>query len=160
MTTEPVRHVARVIVLDQAKNVLLVRYIDPETMDPSGEGPVEYWVPPGGALDPGEDHQSAAIRELAEETGLRVELGPWLWEGRHSLRYQGEVVSQWERFYLAKIMARTPEVSNQSPEAIRELRWWSLPELQVSSEKFFPEGFVTLVGPVIEGLLPEIPLRI
>ncbi|BCJ49225.1 hypothetical protein Asp14428_07000 [Actinoplanes sp. NBRC 14428] len=30
----------------------------------------DVWEPPGGGLDPGEDHLRAARRELAEETGL------------------------------------------------------------------------------------------
>jgi ADP-ribose pyrophosphatase YjhB (NUDIX family) len=159
MAHEPIRHVARVVVLDQAKNVLLVKYKDSAPMDPFEEGPIEYWVPPGGALKHGENHHTAALRELREETGLRVELGPWLWEGRHNLRFRGEVISQWERFYLAMIKMQTPEVANQSSEAIRELRWWSLTELHVSSERFFPEGFVTLVEPIFTGHLPAKPLR-
>jgi 8-oxo-dGTP diphosphatase len=36
------------------------------------------WTVPKGKLDPGEDHASAALREVAEETGLRCTLGPEL----------------------------------------------------------------------------------
>ena len=160
MSGEPVRHVARVILLDRAGNVLLVRYEDSEPMDPRGEGPVGYWVPPGGALEEGEDHRPAAIRELKEETGLTVELGPWLWERETRLRFMGELFSQRERFYLAKLESLAPPVSNQSPEAIREHRWWSLRELQLASATFFPEGFVKLVTPIIRGQLPSAPMRV
>lgn len=33
------------------------------------------WTVPKGKLDDGEDHATAALREVAEETGLRCELG-------------------------------------------------------------------------------------
>tara|TARA_Y100000588_G_scaffold237993_1_gene251706 strand:+ start:919 stop:1374 length:456 start_codon:yes stop_codon:yes gene_type:complete len=35
---------------------------------------VEAWLPPGGHIDPGELPEEAAVREVAEETGLHVEL--------------------------------------------------------------------------------------
>ena len=36
------------------------------------------WSVPKGKLDPDEDHAEAALREVAEETGLRCSLGPEL----------------------------------------------------------------------------------
>jgi 8-oxo-dGTP diphosphatase len=36
------------------------------------------WSLPKGKLDPGEDHATAALREVEEETGFRCELGPEL----------------------------------------------------------------------------------
>ena len=36
------------------------------------------WSVPKGKLDPDEDHSEAALREVAEETGLRCSLGPEL----------------------------------------------------------------------------------
>lgn len=39
-----------------------------------------YWGGPGGHIDPGEDANEAALREVYEEVGLRVELvGPTGW---------------------------------------------------------------------------------
>lgn len=39
-----------------------------------------YWGGPGGHIDPGEDANEAAVREVYEEVGLRVELiGPVGW---------------------------------------------------------------------------------
>jgi len=34
------------------------------------------WITPGGGVDPGESHDQAAIREVFEETGLRLESLP------------------------------------------------------------------------------------
>jgi 8-oxo-dGTP pyrophosphatase MutT (NUDIX family) len=67
------RHAARVLLLDERDRVLLFRFVRPET------GGV-FWASPGGGLEDGEDARTAAVRELAEEVGLRgVALGAAAW---------------------------------------------------------------------------------
>ena len=117
----PVRRVARVIIIDTANCVLLCRY-----SEAGAAGLSTFWVPPGGALEPGEDHQQAALRELREETGLVEPLGRVLWERRFTLQLQGAPVDQRERHFLVQLSSERPPVRNASPEDIQELRWWSL----------------------------------
>ncbi|GLV60438.1 hypothetical protein KDH_72570 [Dictyobacter sp. S3.2.2.5] len=44
----------------------------------------ESWILPGGGLNPGEQPEEAALRELFEETGLRGRNPRFLFEGRYS----------------------------------------------------------------------------
>jgi ADP-ribose pyrophosphatase YjhB (NUDIX family) len=160
MQNLPVRFVARVVLLDQAKNILLVKYEDTLPMDPEREGPFTYWVPPGGELEAGEDYASAAKRELMEESGLSIEIGPWIWEREQMLRVRDQLVLQKERFFLAKIGNSEPPVANQSSEDILEVRWWSVNDLLDSDSVFFPDGFISLVAPIITGEIPSEPIQI
>jgi len=56
------------IVFDAAGRVLLV-----ERGRPPGVG---QWTVPGGKLEPGETLERGVVREVREETGLTVEVGP------------------------------------------------------------------------------------
>ncbi|HEX2766492.1 MAG TPA: NUDIX domain-containing protein [Candidatus Limnocylindria bacterium] len=73
MTDAP-RRVTRVsayaVCLDDDARLLLCRIAPGYTMSDDGR-----WTLPGGGLEHGEDPRDAALRELAEETGLRGELG-------------------------------------------------------------------------------------
>ncbi len=60
----PIRLSAGVIILDPDDRVALVRHVKPGTYD--------FWVAPGGGVEPGEDIRAAAQRETLEETGLVV----------------------------------------------------------------------------------------
>lgn len=58
---------ASVAVIDARGWILLQQRDEHAPVDPN------RWGLPGGGLEDGEDHRAAAVRELAEETGLRVE---------------------------------------------------------------------------------------
>jgi 8-oxo-dGTP diphosphatase len=38
----------------------------------------DFWAPPGGGIEFGEDAAASLAREFSEETGLKVDVGPYL----------------------------------------------------------------------------------
>jgi 8-oxo-dGTP pyrophosphatase MutT (NUDIX family)/phosphohistidine phosphatase SixA len=71
------------------------------------------WSFPKGKLDPGEHLAAAAVREVAEETGLRVRLGPPL-SGQRYLMDSGvrKAVSYWAGWAVGD-----PDVSEYAPNS-------------------------------------------
>jgi 8-oxo-dGTP pyrophosphatase MutT (NUDIX family) len=155
-----VRKSARIVVLDPAGAVLLVRHHDPTPVDPSRPERLAYWVPPGGGVDPGESFERAAIRELEEETGIELsEVGPQIWSRERRLMHDGELKRYLERYFIAWADPPRP-LRNRTREKIEAIRWWTLDELRTSTETFLPENFVELVAPVLAGELPPAPIDI
>ncbi len=148
----PVRKAARVLVVDCSARALLVRFADR-----LGQS---WWAAPGGGLEAGEDHQSAARRELVEELGRSdLVLGPAIGRRRHTLRLEsGRWMTQEEAWWLSR--RATFEVAAEHlerlvAEQVVELRWWSAEELRRAGAVCVPRMLPELIEAVAAGRLPE-----
>lgn len=144
---KPLRDAVRVLVLDPADRVLLVRFDFDARV---------WWACPGGGLEPGETDDHAIARELAEEAGIReYELGPCIWTREHWFRLPRLYAGQRERIYLARApgVEPRPELAWEAlrAEGVTDVRWWTRDELERSSEVFAPSRLPELVASVLEG---------
>lgn len=139
------RQAVRVVVMTPEDEVLLLRDTDPGCPD------LHWWVTPGGGIDPGESDHQAAVRELIEETGLRIGtdqlIGPLANRlVRHG--YSDQIFTQTELFYAVEVERFDLDTSGLTPEEVITLtgaRWWPLVELSNTQEWIWPAQLVELV---------------
>lgn len=139
------RRTARVLLIDRAKRVLLF-----SDRDPGVEG-VTWWITPGGGIEAGETETSAAVREVAEETGLRLDpdtlVGPIatrrVWHG-----YTDVVIDQHDTFFAAHVDAFEVDTCGHTAEekiTMTANRWWSREELLSTDKTVWPTELVQLL---------------
>jgi ADP-ribose pyrophosphatase YjhB (NUDIX family) len=143
------------VVVDQDDRVLFIESVDPVDAR-------SVWITPGGALEPGENHVEAALRELQEETGLHdVSVGPWIWTREHIFRWMGRTHRQRERFYLARADSRAIELQPGGGEVINDVRWWTIEELRgAPATTLVPLQLPALIDGLLASGPPKEPKRI
>jgi 8-oxo-dGTP pyrophosphatase MutT (NUDIX family) len=143
------RPTARVLLINKLDQVFLIlTHFDPEL------GLPPRWLTPGGGIDAGETIPGAALRELFEETGLRLtesDLGELWWQttGRwdwaDGIHYQ----TYTDSFYLVRIEDFILDDSGWTTDEHRDVlewRWWSVSELIASGESVGPHGLADHLG--------------
>ncbi|CAN5670435.1 NUDIX domain-containing protein [soil metagenome] len=112
--TADLRTSARVVLLDEAGRVLLFCGSDPAVTDGTAR---RWWFTVGGRALDGERLAQAAVRELAEETGLRVGptelIGP-LWKRDAVIDFDGSVMRSQEFFFVHRTTHFEPSAAGRT----------------------------------------------
>jgi 8-oxo-dGTP pyrophosphatase MutT (NUDIX family) len=116
------------VVIDGSRVLLIKRFLrrdSPADCWMCGDGSPfcpghHYSVLPGGHVEDGETAEVAAVRELAEETGLRASISRQLWTGRHN----GRPASYFLMTDVEGVPVLSgPEAAENEPDNSYELRW-------------------------------------
>ncbi|MFD5750575.1 NUDIX hydrolase [Streptomyces sp. NPDC127033] len=154
--THPVRKVARVVLLDPDDRILLLHGYEP------GHPDQQWWFTPGGGLEGGESREAAALRELAEETGItQVELGPVLWRRVCSFPFDGRRWDQDEWYFLARTAqtdAALGDLTDLERRSVAGLRWWTSAELSAARETVYPTRLAELLRTLLDEGPPGTPV--
>ncbi|MEO6020198.1 MAG: NUDIX domain-containing protein [Knoellia sp.] len=133
----------RVLLVDTDDRLLLFRDSDPGILPlPT------FWITPGGGVDPGESDLEAAVREIAEETGLSISetdlVGP-LAERVVVHGYSDVVTTQDELFWFVRCAPFGVSTDGHTEDEIATMtahHWWTRAELRQTDEDIWPRNLL------------------
>jgi 8-oxo-dGTP pyrophosphatase MutT (NUDIX family) len=157
-----IRPSARVVLLDDADRLLMLRIHDPSATRGPNSITADFWLLVGGGVQPGETYEQAAFREVVEETGIRnVSIGPCVWtQDKLVSNPNGKLEMVVGRFFVGRVASGTPvSFSGHEPlkaSTIVGYRWFSHAEIlaREADETFLPPGLGALLGDVLNDAVP------
>jgi len=154
------RPTVRVLLIRPDNRLLLIRYEDPRVLPKFRH----FWATVGGAVEPDETVEQAAVREIEEETGLRdVNLGPVVWYGEPVIPINDEPI-QFREYYIVAHVDDAPLSNDKWTElersTIREMRWWTPAEIAASKDRIFPFVLADWLPEILNGNYPDDMRRI
>lgn len=158
----PFRDVARALVFDPQDRLLLIAYEALKPIDPANPQARTFWFMPGGGLEPGETHVEACSRELSEEIGVfDATIGPEVGRCDGPFHLFPTPRHARERYFLVRRpddRVDTSRLAETEANPILGTRWWTLAELENSSDRIEPAGLSGLVRRIVSGDVPEVPV--
>lgn len=136
------RQAARVLLFSPQSEILLVHFAIPQ---PDGSD-FHFWATPGGEIEGEESPTEAMRREIAEELGLDLDLEGPLWTDGNQFFHQGQMCDNTDFYFRATCPREAPRLIGVTEDELRimkEIRWWTLAELEATTDKIFP---VDLIG--------------
>lgn len=145
------RATSRVLLVDEDDRILLfLQYGKSHEIAPR-------WITPGGGVDPGEDHDRAAIREVEEETGLVLTTVPapfWKHDFDADQRWH-EYLRGHAEWYAVRVARFEPVDRGWTDDEKTDIltwRWWSVDELAAANEIVEPAQLIELMREAVAGV--------
>lgn len=149
-----IREAARVILINPDSNVLLLQF-NSAVLNLKDPNCPSFWITPGGGLEANESPEHAARRELFEETGIcdaTFQL-PHIDYTEKKRTVFKEIMLFKEHFFVAhtnRSIITTAHCTHEEKTDLLSYKWWSLEELQTTTELVYPENLIPLIKAVIQ----------
>lgn len=111
----------------------------------------DIWMVPGGGIEDGENAREAAIREVFEETGLKIQIKRLLWHVEEVSEKRGQ---RFVNFFLGEKVGGTlglgedPEFDGEN-QVLRDVKFLSKKEI-LKLERIYPEYLKTELWEALE----------
>ncbi len=157
------RPTARLFLFDPSNRLLLIRYRTTPPVSAPYTHVKSLWFTPGGGLEPGETAREAAARELMEETGLDLPIGPEVAYREEDVTFFRKKVCVVERYFVVRATTsyvNTQFLADTEDDDVLEVGWWSMTELRQLKDHIDPPKLVPLAERLARGDFPEIPVNL
>ncbi len=149
------RQASRVLLFNPQGEILLVRFAIPcDGVD------FIFWATPGGEIEPGETPTEAMHREIAEELGLSLALDGPLWTDHNCFLHQGQMCDNTDFYFRADCPRQAPVLIGLTADELKimkEIRWWTMEQLQSTTEQIFPKDLIAWTLNRTESAAPNNP---